>query len=60
MITTKLYRKYVSQAIRDKIYEAFLGRLLLFFRNFKEFTEGFFYFSPERDLRTAIIRKKQV
>jgi hypothetical protein len=32
----KLYRKYISKAIRDRIYKAFLGDLLLFFRNLNE------------------------
>jgi hypothetical protein len=32
----KLYRKHVSQALRDKIYEAFLGEFLFFFRNLSE------------------------
>jgi hypothetical protein len=33
---TKLYRKYVPEPIRDKIYMAFLGYFLFFVRNFKE------------------------
>jgi hypothetical protein len=32
----KLYRKFISQRIRDKIYDFFLGDFLLFIRNFKE------------------------
>jgi len=30
----KLYRKYVSKGLRDKIYKAFLGSYLQFYRNF--------------------------
>ncbi|GHT51794.1 hypothetical protein FACS189440_21230 [Bacteroidia bacterium] len=33
---TKLYRKYISQEIRDKIYELFLGKFLFFLRNLPE------------------------
>jgi len=33
---TKLYRKYVSQKTRDKIYEKYLGKILFVKRNFAE------------------------
>ncbi|MDR0542020.1 MAG: hypothetical protein LBH19_07375 [Dysgonamonadaceae bacterium] len=36
----KSYRKYVSKEIRDKIYSAFLGAVLLFLRNFTENTKA--------------------
>ena len=39
---TKLYRKYISPEIREKIYEAFLGYMLLFFRNIPESTKNLY------------------
>jgi len=40
---TKLYRKYISQKTRDKIYEYFLGDILFVKRNFAEVVEKKFY-----------------
>jgi hypothetical protein len=39
-----LYRNIVSQDIRDKIYDIFLGDLLVFFRNFSESMKAKLYF----------------
>ncbi|MDR2971785.1 MAG: FkbM family methyltransferase [Bacteroidales bacterium] len=43
---TKLYRKYVSQEVRNKIYDIFLGGILFFFRNFSENikAKSYYYF----------------
>ncbi|KAA6345327.1 hypothetical protein EZS27_007101 [termite gut metagenome] len=41
---TQLYRKYVSQELRDKIYQAFLGQFLVFVRNFRENTKCLFIY----------------
>ena len=41
---TRIYRKYVPESFRDKIYEAFLGQFLSFSRNFKENTKSTFIY----------------
>ena len=41
---TEFYRKFIPLSLRSKIYDAFLGRLLLFKRNFKENAKSKFIF----------------
>jgi len=50
----KLYRKYVSQEVRDRVYDNFLGDLLFIKRNFPEimkmkFYRLFHYFLPNTE-----------
>jgi hypothetical protein len=40
----KLYRKYIPETFRDKVYDAFLGEFLSFFRNFKENTKSIYIY----------------